>query len=110
MNYDEGIVRQKLLDLRSELETLSDLAADNRKPVKLDQQSVGRLSRIDSLQVQAMDLAQEQGRRRQIVKINAALKRLDAGDYGYCVTCDEKIGSKRLAIDPAIPLCVNCAK
>jgi len=57
-----------------------------------------------------MDLAQEQNRRRQIVRIDAALKRLQSGDYGFCVTCDEEIGSKRLELDPAVPLCIQCAK
>jgi len=110
MEIDEDLVRKQLLALRHELEGLSDLASDSRKPVKLDQQSVGRLSRMDSLQVQAMDMAQEQARRRQIVKINAAFERIESGDYGYCVTCDEPIGGKRLELDPAIPLCINCAK
>ena len=110
MEFDEKQVRDQLMTLKAELEDLEELTEDNRKPVNLDQQSVGRLSRMDSLQVQAMDLAQQQARRRQIVRINAALERLDSGDYGYCVTCDEPIGSKRLELDPSTPLCVACAK
>lgn len=110
MKIDEETVRKKLISLMNELETLSDLAADNRKPIELDQQSVGRLSRMDSLQVQAMDMAQEKSRRRKIEQIKAALERLDSGDYGFCASCDEEIGAKRLQIAPAIPLCVNCAK
>lgn len=110
MKFDQEIMKKKLLAIIAELEGLSELAADSRKPIKLDQQSVGRLSRMDSLQVQAMDQAQEQARRRQIVKINAALARLDSGDYGYCVNCDEPIGKKRLEIDPAAPLCIKCAR
>lgn len=110
MKLDEEEVRKTLLALRREMETLSESAADNRKPVSLDQQSVGRLSRMDSLQVQAMDMAQEQARRKQIVRINAAIDRLDLGDYGFCVTCDEPIGKKRLKLDPASPLCISCAK
>ena len=110
MEFDEKQVRDQLMTLKAELEDLEELTEDNRKPVRLDQQSVGRLSRMDSLQVQAMDLAQQQARRRQIVRINAALERLDSGDYGYCVTCDEPIGSKRLELDPSTPLCVACAK
>lgn len=110
MEIREDLVREKLLALKQEIEALSELAADNRLPIQLDQQSVGRLSRMDSLQVQAMDMAQEQARRRQIIKINAALARLDDGDYGYCVTCDEEIGRKRLELNPAVPLCINCAQ
>ena len=109
MAIDEKLIREKLLEMRAELETLEDQTRDNRKPVSLDQQSVGRLSRMDSLQVQAMDQAQQQARRRRIVRINAALERLDSGDFGYCVTCDEPIAEKRLNLDPSTPLCIKCA-
>ena len=93
----------------AELEGLSAKACENRKPVALDQQAVGRLSRMDSLQVQAMDKAQEANRQKQRLKIRAALARLDAGDYGFCVRCDEEISNNRLALDPATPLCIECA-
>ena len=107
---NETVIRQKLTALYDETLALSEAAKDNRKPVVLDQQSVGRLSRMDSLQVQAMDKAQDAARQKKRLKIKAALKRLDAGDYGYCVTCDEPIGEKRLDLDPSVPLCISCAK
>lgn len=110
MKLDEEKVRKTLLSKKMELETLSEAASDDRKPIALDQQSVGRLSRMDSLQVQAMDMAQERARRREIIQIDAALARLDNGDYGYCASCDEPIETKRLEIFPAAPLCINCAK
>lgn len=106
---DEDI-RQALTALYDETATLSEAAKDNRKPVELDQQSVGRLSRMDSLQVQAMDKAQDAARQKKLLRIKAALSRLDSGDYGYCVSCDEPIGNKRLALDPSVPLCIACAK
>lgn len=102
-------IRAALEALKSEITALSEAATQNRKPVALDQQSVGRLSRMDSLQVQAMDQAQEQARRRRLVQIDAALARLEAGDYGYCTKCDEEIGAKRISYNPAVPLCVTCA-
>ena len=107
---DVKTAKQRLLDLKKEVAELSDAAKNSRKPVALDQQSVGRLSRMDSLQVQAMDQAAEQRRRRDALRIDAALERLETDDYGYCVTCDEEIGAKRLELDPATPLCINCAK
>lgn len=78
--------------------------------VTLDQQSVGRLSRMDALQRQAM--AQATGRRReaQRLRILAALARIDEGEYGYCTLCGEEISGGRLAADPAIPSCVSCAR
>ncbi len=102
--------KKRLLAMKDEIEALSAQAKDNRKPVALDQQSVGRLSRMDSLQVQAMDQAAEQQRRKSIIRIDAALGRLEAGDFGYCASCDDPIAKKRLDFDPSTPLCINCAR
>ena len=105
-----GIIREKLMALYEDTLALSKAAKESLKPVALDQQSVGRLSRMDSLQVQAMDKAQETARQKKLLRIKAALTRLDNGDYGYCVTCDETISQKRLDLDPSVPLCISCAK
>lgn len=102
-------VRARLLAERAVLEQASDTAAEVRGPVTLDQQSVGRLSRMDAMQVQAMAVATEERRRQQIARIEAALKRLDDGTYGACVICGEEIAPKRLALDPAVPTCIRCA-
>ncbi len=108
-DYDPAEVRAALERQRAELLELDESSRDARGTVTLDQQSVGRLSRMDALQGQAM--AKAAGRRREaaIQRIDAALARLDSGDYGYCVSCDEPIGTKRLASDPAVPTCVTCA-
>lgn len=101
--------RARLEALKAELEALSRSAAADRKPVELDQQSVGRLSRQDSLQVQAMARAAEARRAGEIRRIEAALRRLEAGDYGYCAACGEVIPDQRLEIDPAAARCADCA-
>jgi len=107
---DPTAIKEKRETLKEEIIALSEAARDNRKPVALDQQSVGRLSRMDSLQIQAMDKAQETARQKRLVRIDAAIQRLNVGDYGYCAACDEEIGAKRLELDPAVPLCISCAK
>ena len=101
--------KARLLALKAELETLSRDAAEDRKPVELDQQSVGRLSRQDSLQVQAMAKAADARRAQELRRIEAALQRVEAGEYGFCVACGEDIEPKRLEIDPAAPRCAACA-
>ena len=101
MPLDEDLVRQKLTAMKSELEAYSDISEEARAPVTLDQQSVGRLSRMDALQGQAMAQASERQRRADIQKISAAIHRLDAGEYGDCVECGEEIAEKRLEVDPA---------
>ena len=94
---------------REELEQLSDLSASSRDPVALDQQSVGRLSRMDAMQQQAMSQATEATRKRNLVRIEAAERRIRDGDYGYCENCGEEIAEGRLKIDPMAELCVGCA-
>jgi DnaK suppressor protein len=106
---DREAIRTRLRTERAMLEQVSQEAAELRAPVDVDQQSVGRLSRMDSLQVQAMALATEERRRQQIARIDAALKRLDDGTYGECVICGETIAPKRLELDPAVPTCITCA-
>ncbi|MFD0387878.1 TraR/DksA C4-type zinc finger protein [Tistrella bauzanensis] len=87
----------------------TDSTAASRKPVELDQASVGRLSRIDAMQMQAMAMAAERLRGHEIERIKAALKRIDDGDFGACVTCGEDIAPKRLSVDPTISTCIRCA-
>ena len=110
MTENEMAEFKRLLEARrSELQTLSSDSAASRKPVELDQQSVGRLSRQDALQQQAMANAQEARRAAELHKIDAALERLAAGDYGWCEECGEAIAQKRLKIDLTALHCAGCA-
>lgn len=79
-------------------------------PIQLDQACVGRLSRLDAMQQQAM--AQATARRAELEKqrIQTALNRLLSGDYGYCVKCEEEISEGRLRIDSATLVCITCAR
>ncbi len=102
--------RVALMALRDEIEGLAAANAQARETVVLDQQSVGRLSRMDALQGQAM--AQETGRRRalDLKRIAAALTRIEEGEYGYCATCGEEIVAARLDLDPMAAQCAGCAR
>jgi DnaK suppressor protein len=77
--------------------------------VELDQSKVGRLSRMDALQAQAISQERERRREQELQRIVAALQRIDSGDYGYCLECDEPIAQPRLELDPAVTLCIQCA-
>ena len=109
MAIDADAARQRLLALKAELLDLSQSAHEDRKPVELDQQSVGRLSRQDSLQAQAMAKAAEARRAQEIRRIDAALQRVEDDEYGWCAECGEAIEEKRLELDPAAPRCAHCA-
>ena len=107
---NESRYRSKIDEEIAELHALSDASREARAPVELDQQSVGRLSRMDAMQQQSMDLAREERRRTRLAILAAALRRMDDGDYGYCLACGEDISPARLDVDPAVTLCVDCQK
>jgi DnaK suppressor protein len=101
--------RDKLLALRAELESQAETGQDSAAVVELDQSKVGRLSRMDAMQAQAMAQASSNRRQTMLVKVTAALKRIDDGDYGLCRDCEEPINPKRLEFDPAAICCIECA-
>lgn len=86
------------------------LGAEDQKTVTLDQQSVGRLSRMDALQRQAMAQATARRRAARRQRITAALSRLEEGEFGYCQDCGEDIAEGRIRLDPTASLCMSCAK
>ena len=99
----------RLEQRRAELTALAESRAEDRQAVELDQTRVGRLSRMDALQGQAMSLATHKRRQDELRRIELALQRIDAGDYGYCTACGEPISPRRLELDPAVPICIDCA-
>ncbi|AXX99719.1 TraR/DksA family transcriptional regulator [Profundibacter amoris] len=101
--------RTLLLTLQNELTDQGNSTKDARKTVVLDQQSVGRLSRMNAMQQQAMAKATQTRRDHQGLRIKAALERMDQGEYGYCTDCGEDIALKRLQLDPTVPTCISCA-
>ena len=102
---------RKLLEER--LAAIRQARDEQRKegdPVELDQTRVGRLSRMDAMQQQAMAQASARRIEQEVQRLHAALSRLQTGDYGYCVKCEEEIPVGRLQIDPATPVCIDCAR
>ncbi len=102
-------MKQRLVAMRQELEGIADTGDDSAAVVQLDQSKVGRLSRMDALQAQAMAKASGERRAVQLREIEAALRRIDDGSYGECERCAEPINPRRLDADPTARLCIGCA-
>ena len=100
--------RERLLKLREELESATAAGDESAAIVELDQSKVGRLSRMDAMQAQAMAKASNERRAMMLRNIEAALRRLDDGDYGLCRDCEELINPKRLDFDPTALRCIDC--
>jgi len=101
--------RERLLQMKLELEAIAESGDESAAIVELDQTKVGRLSRMDAMQAQAMAKASAERREQMLRRIDAALIRVDNGEYGTCQECDEPINPKRLEFDPTVTLCIDCA-
>ena len=101
--------RTRLINRIARLKQESSTTSDSRSTVTLDQQSVGRLSRMDAMQQQAMANATHQRRQAEIQRVKLALARLEEGEFGWCVECGEHIAENRLNHDPSLATCITCA-
>lgn len=101
--------KEQLINLRNELSKDQRLGDAPTQTVELDQSRVGRLSRMDAMQSQAMAIEVKRRRSIQIQRIEAALKRIDNDEFGFCVQCEQEINPKRLEFDPTTLLCIDCA-
>ena len=106
---DTAFFKNRLTKLKAETLEVIEKSKDTSRPVELDQTMVGRLSRMDAMQQQEMALATKRRREQLLIRIEQAFQRIESGDYGYCIICDEEIAERRLALDPVIMTCVSCA-
>jgi DnaK suppressor protein len=106
LNYFKNRLEQRLVELTA-------AAQERRKNsvgIELDQSRVGRLSRMDAMQHQAMSQATARLAGLEVQRIKSALERMAEGDYGYCVVCGDDIATGRLRFDPSVPTCITCAE
>ena len=107
---DTSIYKHLLEQRRNELLAMADSDDEAAATVELDQSRVGRLSRMDAMQQQAMANATSQRRQVEIAQAKAALQRITDDEFGYCIECGDDIAPKRLAHNPTAATCITCAK
>ena len=100
-------LRQNLVEEKARLEEVLKISKDGAKPVDLDE-PIGRLSRMDAIQQQQMTKANRAAYERKLRLIGVALEALDKDEYGYCRSCEEPIGYRRLKARPETPFCLDC--
>lgn len=103
----EARLHQQLLDLKADIEELIESSSASSQVVDLDQ-PIGRLSRMDALQQQAMAKASSDGLKKRLQLIESALQAFRLERYGDCRRCEEPIGYPRLKAHPESPFCLDC--
>ena len=99
--------QQRLEVLQAQIDALLAQTEADVRPVDLNL-PIGRLSRIDAIQMQGMaqmNRHQLQIRRQQV---EAALAAMAAGSYGACRHCKGPIALPRLEALPEVPFCLSC--
>jgi len=104
------LLRARLVELVAELEGTLRRNANAAAPVVLDQSSVGRLSRMDAMQQQAMAKATREKAQLRLGQCKVALSAFDRDEYGLCRQCEEPIGNRRLSAKPEAPFCLECQR
>jgi len=100
-------IKDQLTELMVELEERLKTTGDQSQPVQLDE-PIGRLSRMDAIQMQQMALAGLTREQQQLVRVRYALSLVDNEDFGGCQSCKAPIGVDRLRFQPEILFCVRC--
>ena len=101
-------LRHKIEAMAADVRAQLDAASESAQPVQLDQQSVGRVSRIDAIQQQQMAIANRDQAQRLAAGLERARARIEDGSYGLCQDCGEPIGFARLMARPQAALCLDC--
>ena len=101
---------KQLQQMREELLANAATTDAQAAVVELDQSKVGRLSRMDAMQAQAMAQAAVSRRKQQLRRIEVALQKLKDDEFGFCAVCEELINPLRLQLDPTVLMCINCAE
>ena len=95
--------------LEERLKEITD-AKKTVSPLELDQSRVGRLTRMDAMQQQAITQAAARLSAMEEQRIQKALQRMTSGEYGYCMHCEEEIAEGRLRVEPSALTCIVCAR
>lgn len=108
---DISTLKAKLLARQSQLsELVNQYVADHEGRLTTDSfievADVGEQSVSDFQR--DMDIAVVTQEVKELRAINAALRRIDSGDYGICVDCGNEIAPDRLEINPAVERCIDC--
>ena len=103
LEYFRQILLEKKKDVETRVEQLKNGDIHTNKDDLYDDVDAATVDADHSL------LFRIRGREAHLIKkINEALDQIEAGTYGVCAECSEKINVERLKARPVAPLCIAC--
>ena len=97
--------RQKLIDWKQDILDGSKSTIETMQTET--EQQADFVDRASSEADRALELRTRDRQRKLISKIDAALRRIQEGEYGYCEHTGEPIGVRRLEARPTATLCLE---
>ena len=105
-----AMIRDELLRALNKLERSLKISGESARPRDLEQDTVGRLSRIDAIQNAGLTANLEERERQQLRQVVDALRRIEEGVYGSCKACGGPIPFERLMVFPETLSCTTCSR
>ena len=100
-------IKQNLLKMRQEL--MDEVQAKYAASREIGESNVPDLADVSSnAYSREMLLNLSEAHHRQMQDIDAALNRLDEGEYGVCTGCGEDISPRRMEVRPFSRYCIDC--
>ncbi|MFU8848376.1 MAG: TraR/DksA family transcriptional regulator [Opitutales bacterium] len=99
--------RPKIEARIAELDEQMESSKGDREAIAPDK-AIGRLSRLDAMQMQQMALGMNTRMREEVKQLKEALQRIDRGRYGTCELCRQDIPMERLEFQLDATICVSC--
>lgn len=97
--------RRKLLNWKAELLSQSAETIDNLQDSARNVPDIA--DRASEETDRALELRTRDRQRKLVAKIDAALRRIDSGEYGYCEVTGDPIGLRRLIARPVATMTVE---
>ena len=110
----KSLSKKEIAKFRELLESKRRSVFDNAKKTLTDHMVLDPSDLPDEMDLAASEYLQSfefrlRGREKTyLTKIDLALKKIDDGEFGVCVECEEPINKKRLEARPETQLCIRC--
>jgi len=105
---DKRKLRQLLEARRKQLTVEMQGMMRDVRAGRADERAADEQDVAESYQRSDVDLAVVQMKAETVARIDAALRRVDAGTYGRCVECEDAIAFERLRALPFALRCTSC--
>jgi len=98
--------KEKLLKLRSDITKLME----TQEQPTISWDGLDEADQASAIMDNIMDSAVSTNYQAELNKIEESLKRIESGEFGYCLACKKDIPTGRLEVLPFTIYCMDCQK